>query len=81
MARGLLNLKITYTYSLLIHCLQIPRRNQIIQKRSFCRCKIARRGKTADRHMGVSECQWHSSCEPTEPTGEKTAFGLSEAVP
>lgn len=34
--RGLLNLKITYTYSLLIHCLQIPRRNQTIQKRSFC---------------------------------------------
>ena len=34
--RGLLNLKIVYTYSLLIHCLQIPRRNQIIQKRSFC---------------------------------------------
>ncbi len=33
---GLLNLKITYTYSLLIHCLQIPRRNQSIQKRSFC---------------------------------------------
>ena len=33
---GLLNLKITYTYSLLIHCLQIPRRNQTIQKRSFC---------------------------------------------
>ena len=31
-----LNLKIVYTYSLLIHCLQIPRRNQIIQKRSFC---------------------------------------------
>ena len=29
---GLLNLKITYTYSLLIHCLQIPRRNQTIQK-------------------------------------------------
>ena len=20
--------------------------------------------------MGVSECQWHSSCEPTEPVGE-----------
>lgn len=35
-AGGLLNLKITYTYSLLIHCLQIPRRNQTIQKRSFC---------------------------------------------
>ena len=34
--RGLLNLKITYTYSLLIHCLQIPRRKQTIQKRSFC---------------------------------------------
>ena len=34
--RGLLNLKIVYTYSLLIHCLQIPRRNQTIQKRSFC---------------------------------------------
>ena len=30
---------------------------------------------------GVSECQWHSSCEPTEPTGEKAASGLSEAVP
>lgn len=29
-AGGLLNLKITYTYSLLIHCLQIPRRNQTI---------------------------------------------------
>ena len=27
---GLLNLKIVYTYSLLIHCLQIPRRNQTI---------------------------------------------------
>ena len=27
--RGLLNLKLTYTYSLLIHCLQIPHRNQI----------------------------------------------------
>ena len=36
MQGGLLNLKIVYTYSLLIHCLQIPRRNQIIQKRSFC---------------------------------------------
>ena len=35
-AGGLLNLKIVYTYSLLIHCLQIPRRNQTIQKRSFC---------------------------------------------
>ncbi len=34
--RGLLNLKITYTYSLLIHCLQIPRRNQTIQKSNFC---------------------------------------------
>ena len=34
---GLLNLKIVYTYSLLIHCLQIPRRNQTIQKRNFCR--------------------------------------------
>ena len=34
--RGFLNLKITYTYSLLIHCLQIPHRNQTIQKRSFC---------------------------------------------
>jgi len=34
--RGLLNLKTVYTYSLLIHCLQIPRRNQTIQKRSFC---------------------------------------------
>ena len=33
---GLLNLKTVYTYSLLIHCLQIPRRNQTIQKRSFC---------------------------------------------
>ena len=33
---GLLNLKITYTYSLLIHCLQIPRRSQNTQKRSFC---------------------------------------------
>ena len=32
----LLNLKTVYTYSLLIHCLQIPRRNQTIQKRSFC---------------------------------------------
>ena len=32
---GLLNLKTTYTYSLLIHCLQIPHRNQNIQ-RSFC---------------------------------------------
>ena len=31
--------------------------------------------------MGVSECQWHSSCEPTEPTGEKAASGLSKAVP
>ena len=30
--RGLLNLKIVYTYSLLIHCLQMPRRNQSIQK-------------------------------------------------
>ena len=39
------------------------------------------RRRTADRHMGVSECQWHSSCEPTEPTGEKAASGLSEAVP
>ena len=36
MQGGLLNLKIVYTYSLLIHCLQIPRRNQTIQKRSFC---------------------------------------------
>ena len=26
---------------------------------------------------GVSECQWHSSCELTEPTGEKEASGLS----
>ena len=34
--RGLLNLKIVYTYSLLTHCLQMPRRNQTIQKRSFC---------------------------------------------
>ena len=33
---GLLNLKIVYTYSLLTHCLQMPRRNQTIQKRSFC---------------------------------------------
>jgi len=31
--------------------------------------------------MGVSECQWHSSSEPTEPAGEKAASGLSEAVP
>ena len=30
---------------------------------------------------GVSECQWHSSCEPTGPTGEKAASGLSETVP
>ena len=30
--------------------------------------------------MGVSECQWHSSREPTEPAGEKAASGLSEAV-
>ena len=30
--------------------------------------------------MGVSECQWRSSCEPTETTGEKAASGLSEAV-
>ena len=30
--------------------------------------------------MGVSECRWHSSCEPTEPAGEKAASGLSEAV-
>ena len=29
---------------------------------------------------GVSECQWHSSREPTEPAGEKAALGLSEAV-
>lgn len=29
---------------------------------------------------GVSECQWRSSCEPTETTGEKAASGLSEAV-
>ena len=35
-AGGLLNLKIVYTYSLLTHCLQMPRRNQTIQKRSFC---------------------------------------------
>jgi len=33
---GLLHLKIVYTYSLLTHCLQMPRRNQTIQKRSFC---------------------------------------------
>ena len=30
---------------------------------------------------GVSECRWHSSCEPTEPAGETAASGLSEAVP
>ncbi len=48
---------------------------------SYSRFKITRRRRTANRHMGVSECQWHSSCEPTEPTGEKATFGLSEAVP
>lgn len=31
--------------------------------------------------MGVSEYQWHSSCEPTEPVGEKAVSGLSKAVP
>jgi hypothetical protein len=36
--------------------------------------------KKFNRHMGVSECRWHSSCEPTEPAGEKAASGLSEAV-
>ena len=30
---------------------------------------------------GVSERQWRSSCEPTEPTGEKATSELSEAVP
>ena len=38
------------------------------------------RRRTADRHMGVSECQWHSSCEPTEPTGEKQAQGITERL-
>ena len=47
----------------------------------YSRFTIARRRRTADRHMGVSECQWHSSCEPTEPTGKKAASELSEAVP
>ena len=27
---------------------------------------------------GVSECRWHSSCEPTEPVGEKTTFAVSK---
>ena len=46
----------------------------------YSRFTIARRRRTADRRMGVSECQWHSSCELTEPTGEKAASGLSEAI-
>ena len=30
--------------------------------------------------MRVSECQWYSNYELTEPTGEKAASGLYEAV-
>ena len=29
---------------------------------------------------GMSQCQWNSSCGPSEPTGEKAASGLCEAV-
>ena len=29
----------------------------------------------------MSECQWHSSSEPTETAGEKAVSGLSKAVP
>ncbi len=25
---------------------------------------------------GVSECRWHSSCEPTETAGERTSFAV-----